>query len=154
MPTIYILKNIFFIKFFNSLDKLLKHINSNMNLKWNEEIFNSKIILDLNGNPYITLYDYEYDIMNIHIFEVETLDNISFIEYSIGTCYDYDIRLETLQDFWNNIMSDVRKNYIKNKNIHIEVENKLTSNCETICLQYSIKFSYKMYKFMYDIIYE
>ncbi len=33
MPTIYILKNIFFIKFFNSLDKLLKHINSNMNLK-------------------------------------------------------------------------------------------------------------------------
>lgn len=154
MPTIYILKNIFFIKFFNSLDKLLKHINSNMNLKWNEEIFNSKIILDLNGNPYITLYDYEYDIMNIHIFEVKTLDNISFVEYSIGTCYDYDIHPETLQDFWNNIMSDVRKNYIKNKNICIEVENKLTSNCETICVQYSIKFSYKMYKFMYDIIYE
>ncbi len=84
-----------------------------MNLKWNEEIFNSKIILDLNGNPYITLYDYEYDIMNIHIFEVKTLDNISFVEYSIGTCYDYDIHPETLQDFWNNIMSDVRKNYIK-----------------------------------------
>jgi hypothetical protein len=154
MPTIYILKNIFFIKFFNSLDKLLKHINSNMNLKWNEEIFNSKIILDLNGNSYITLYNYEYDIMNIHIFEVEKINNISFIEHSIGTDYDYSIHPTTLKDFWFNVMCDLRKNYIKNKNICIEVENKLTSNCETICVQYSIKFSYKMYKFMYDIIYE
>jgi hypothetical protein len=154
MPTIYILKNIFFIKFFNSLDKLLKHINLNMNLNWNTNIFNSKIELDLNGNPYITLYDYEYDIMNIHIFEVEKLDNISFIEHSIGTDYDYNIRPTTLKDFWFNVMCGLRNNYIKNKNISIEVENKLLSNYKTICVQYSIKFSYKMYKFMYDIIYE
>lgn len=154
MPTIYILKNIFFIKFFDSLDKLLKHINSNMNLNWNTNIFNSKIELDLDGNSYITLYDYEYDIMNIHIFEVEKIDNISFIEHSIDTGYDYDIRPTTLKDFWFNVMSDLRNNYIKNKNISIEVENKLLSNCETICVQYSIKFSYKIYNFMYNIIYE
>lgn len=154
MPTIYILKNIFFIKFFNSLNKLLKHINSNMNLNWNEEIFNSKIELDLDRNSYITLYDYEYDIMNIHIFEVEKIDNISFIEHSIGTSYDYNIYSTTLKDFWFIVMNDLRNNYIKNKNISVEVENKLLSNCETICVQYSIKFSYKNYNFMHNIIYE
>jgi hypothetical protein len=154
MPTIYILKNIFFIKFFNSLDKILKHINLNMNLNWNEEIFNSKIELDLDVNPYITLYYYEYDIMKIHIFEVEKIDNISFIEHSIGTCYDYDIYLGTSHNFYSNITSDLRKNYIKNKNICVEVENKSISNCETICVKYSIKFSYKIYKFMYNVIYE
>ena len=154
MPTIYILKNIFFIKFFNSLDKILKYINSNMNLNWNVDFFNSKIELDLSGNSYITLYDYEYDIMNIHIFEVEKIDNISLIEYSIGTCYDYDIYLGTSNNFYTDIMSELRKNYVKNKNICVEIENNSLSNCKTICVQYSIKFSYKMYKFMYNINYE
>lgn len=154
MQKIYILKNIFSIKFFNSLDKILKHINSNMNLNWNEEIFNLKIELDLDGNSYITLYDYEYDIMNIHIFDVENLDNISLIEYSIGTCHDYDIQLGTSQDFWRNVMSNLRNNYIKNKNTHIEVESESLSNCEITRLQYSIKFSYKIYKFIYNINYE
>lgn len=154
MPTIYILKNIFFIKFFNSLDKILKYINSNMNLNWNIDFFNSKIELDLSGNSYITLYDYEYDIMNIHIFEVEKIDNISLIEYSIGTSYDYDIRLGTIEYFWINIINDLRNNYTKNKNISIEIENESLLNCKSINLQYSIKFSHKIYKFMYDINYE
>jgi hypothetical protein len=154
MQTIYILKNIFFIKFFNSLDKLLKHINSNMNLNWNTNIFNSKIELDLNGNSYITLYDYEYDIMNIHIFEVEKIDNISFIEHSIGTDYDYNIRPTTLKDFWFNVMCELRNNYTKNKNISIEIENESLLNCKNINVKYSIKFSYKIYKFMYNINYE
>ena len=154
MPTIYILKNIFFIKFFNSLDKILKYINSNMNLNWNVDFFNSKIELDLSGNSYITLYDYEYDIMNIHIFEVEKIDNISLIEYSIGTSYDYNIQLGTIEYFWINIMNDLRNNYTKNKNISIEIENESLLNCKNIIVQYSIKFSYKIYKFMYNINYE
>jgi hypothetical protein len=154
MPTIYILKNIFSIKFFNSLDKILNHINENMNLKWDEEIFNLNIEIDSDGNPYITLYDYEYDIMNIHIFEVDNFENLSFIEYSIGTCYDYDIWIGSSSDFWCNIMSDLRNNYIKNKNMCINLENKSSSNCEIMCVQYSIKFSFKMYNFMYNIIYE
>ena len=154
MPTIYILKNIFFIKFFNSLDKILKYINSNMNLNWNVDFFNSKIELDLSGNSYITLYDYEYDIMNIHIVEVEKIDNISLIEYSIGTSYDYNIQLGTIEYFWINIMNDLRNNYTKNKNISIEIENESLLNCKNINVQYSIKFSYKIYKFMYNINYE
>lgn len=154
MSTIYILKNIFSIKFFNSLDKILKHINQYMNLNWNEQIFNSNIEIDSKGNPYITIYDYEYDIMNIHIFQVEKIENISFIEYSIGTTYDYNIYLGTLDECWNSVMSDIRKNYIKNKNIFINYQDESELNYKTKCIQYSIKFSYKMYKFIYNINYE
>lgn len=154
MPIIYILKNIYSTIFFNSIDKILNHINSNMNLKWNAEIFNSKIEIDINGNSYITLYDYEYDAMNVHIFDVDNFENVSFIEYSIGTCYDYDIYVGTSSNFWCNIMNDLRNNYINYKNISIEVEDKLSSNCKNIIVQYSVKLSFKTYTFMYNITYE
>lgn len=154
MPTIYILKNIFSTIFFNSLNKILNHVNSNMNLNWNIEIFNSKIELDTDGNSYITLYDYEYDIMNVHIFEVDNFENISFIEYSVGTCYDYDIYLGMSTNFWCNIMNDLRNNYIKNKNISIEVEDKSLLNYKSINVKYSVNFSFRSYNFIYDIIYE
>jgi hypothetical protein len=154
MPIIYILKNIFSIKFFNCLDKILKHINTTMNLNWNTEIFNSNIEIDFNGNPHIVLYDYEYDIMNIHIFEVENSESISFIEYSVGSSYDYNIYQSTLNEYWNNIMTDIRKNYIKNKNIIVNYNDKSHINCKTICIQYTVNFSFKTYIFMYDIIYE
>ena len=154
MPTIYIIKNIYFIIFFNSIDKLLKYMNSNMNLNWNREKFNSKIELNYKGNPYIRLYDYEYDIMCIHIFEVETLENISFIEYSVKTTYDYDIILGTSSDFFHKVMSDVRKNYIKNKNTFIQIEDDLSLNYKKTYVKYSVNFIYYSYIFIYDIIYE
>jgi hypothetical protein len=129
-----------------------------MNLNWNTEIFNSNIDIDFNGNPHIVLYDYEYDIMNIHIFEVENLESISFIEYSVGTSYDYNIYQGTLNNYWNTVMSDIRRNYIKNKNIIINYNDddndKSHLNYKTIYIQYTVNFSFKTYIFMYDIIYE
>ena len=154
MPTIYILKNVFSIKFFNSLDKILKHINKHMNLKQKIEIFNSNIEIDSDGNHYITLYNYEYDIMKIHIFEVEKIENISFIEYSVDTNYDYDIYPCTLSECWNNVITDVRKNYIKNKNICVSYHDESLLNCKKIYIQCSIKFAFRSYTFINDIIYE
>ena len=96
----------------------------------------------------------EYDIMNIHIFQVEEIENISFIEYSIGTNYDYDIYPGTLSDCWNTVMSDIRKNYIKNKNICVSYQDESQLNCKKIYIQYSVKFSFRSYTFINDIIYE